>query len=73
MLPSNYAPDYAPFTLDSDGHLLKIPVLIKVATVLKALVLTTKFLNYTHEVSYCYYTGGPESDFRDRRGWTGAR
>ena len=39
MLPSNYAPDYAPFTLDSDGHLLKIPVLIKVATVLKALVL----------------------------------
>ena len=39
MLPSNYAPDYAPFTLDSDGHLLKIPVLIKVAKVLNALVL----------------------------------
>ena len=39
VLPSNYAPDYAPFTLDSDGHLLKIPVLIKVATVLKPLVL----------------------------------
>ena len=70
MLPSNYAPDYAPFTLDSDGHLLKIPVLIKVATELKALVL--QIPNYTHEVSYCYYTGGPESDFRDRRGWTGA-
>ena len=33
MLPRNYAPDYAPFTLDSDGHLLKIPVSLKVAKV----------------------------------------
>ena len=30
MLPRNYAPDYAPFTLDSEGHLVKIPVSLKV-------------------------------------------
>ena len=30
MLPRNYAPDYAPFTLNSEGHLVKIPVSLKV-------------------------------------------
>ena len=30
VLPRNYAPDYAPFTLNSEGHLVKIPVSLKV-------------------------------------------
>ena len=35
VLPNNYSPDYAPFTVDKQGSLEKVPVQIRVS--LKAL------------------------------------
>ena len=35
VLPNNYSPDYAPFTVDKEGTLEKVPVQIRVS--LKAL------------------------------------
>jgi hypothetical protein len=30
VLPANYAPDYAPFTVGTEGDLVKVPVLLQV-------------------------------------------